>query len=95
MAILGSTYNGEFEDVRGLDKVVEEVNKKNDWQVGIHVDGASGAFLAPFVYGSSLIRSAMGGSWRLNRTRASSVLVRSCDKALTLNAKFAARTCNN
>ena len=39
-----------FEDVKGLDKLVEEINKKNNWEVGIHVDGASGGFVAPFVY---------------------------------------------
>jgi Pyridoxal-dependent decarboxylase conserved domain len=27
-----------------------EINKKNGWNVGIHVDGASGAFVAPFLY---------------------------------------------
>ena len=27
-----------------------EINKKNGWNVGIHVDGASGAFVAPFMY---------------------------------------------
>jgi hypothetical protein len=31
-----------------MDKVVEEVNKKNGWHVGIHVDAASGGFIAPF-----------------------------------------------
>ena len=28
----------------------EEVNQKNGWDVKIHVDGASGAFVAPFIY---------------------------------------------
>lgn len=50
VAILGSTYTGEFEDVKGLDKVVEKLNKKHNWELGIHVDGASGGFVAPFVY---------------------------------------------
>jgi len=50
VAILGSTYTGEFEDVKGLDKVVEKLNKQHKWELGIHVDGASGGFVAPFVY---------------------------------------------
>jgi Pyridoxal-dependent decarboxylase conserved domain len=29
---------------------VGKINKKNGWNVGIHVDGASGAFVAPFLY---------------------------------------------
>ena len=27
-----------------------EINKKNGWNVGIHVDVASGGFVAPFLY---------------------------------------------
>jgi len=47
-AILGSTFNGEFEDVKGIHDMVVELNEKNGWQVPIHVDGASGGFIAPF-----------------------------------------------
>ncbi len=50
VGILGSTYTGEFEDIKGLDKLVEKINKKHNWQLGVHVDGASGGFVAPFVY---------------------------------------------
>lgn len=49
VGILGSTYTGEYEDIAGMDKVVSELNKKNGWNVGIHVDAASGGFIAPFV----------------------------------------------
>ena len=31
-----------------MDKVVGEINAKNGWDVGIHVDAASGGFIAPF-----------------------------------------------
>lgn len=48
VGILGSTYTGEYEDIEGMDKVVSELNKKNGWNVGIHVDAASGGFIAPF-----------------------------------------------
>lgn len=50
VSILGSTYNGQFEDVEGLNDVLEKLNKENGWDVGIHIDGASGAFVAPFLY---------------------------------------------
>lgn len=49
VGILGSTYTGEYEDIKGLDAKIEELNKKTGWNLGIHVDGASGAFVAPFV----------------------------------------------
>lgn len=48
-AILGSTYTGEYEDVEKLDKLVTKLNKDKGFSVGIHVDGASGGFVAPFV----------------------------------------------
>ncbi|CAK0787153.1 hypothetical protein CVIRNUC_010369 [Coccomyxa viridis] len=50
IVMFGSTYNGQFEDVVLADKIVGEVNKKNGWDMRIHVDGASGAMVAPFVF---------------------------------------------
>nr|BAP77014.1 glutamate decarboxylase [Klebsormidium flaccidum] len=49
-AILGSTYNGEFEDVKLLNDLLEEKNSKTGWATPIHVDAASGGFVAPFLY---------------------------------------------
>ncbi|KAH9302992.1 hypothetical protein KI387_014575, partial [Taxus chinensis] len=49
-AILGSTYNGEFEDVKLLNDLLKEKNKKTKWDTPIHVDAASGGFIAPFLY---------------------------------------------
>jgi len=50
VAILGSTFTGHFEPVQELNDALTELNKKTGWDVGIHVDGASGAFVAPFRY---------------------------------------------
>ncbi|KZL63792.1 glutamate decarboxylase, partial [Colletotrichum tofieldiae] len=44
-AILGSTYTGEYEDVKGVNDLLLERNL----DVPIHVDAASGGFVAPFV----------------------------------------------
>ncbi|KAI3849152.1 hypothetical protein MKX03_014644 [Papaver bracteatum] len=49
-AILGSTYNGEFEDVKLLNDLLEQKNKTTGWNTPIHVDAASGGFVAPFLY---------------------------------------------
>uniref|UniRef100_A0A1D1YHC2 Glutamate decarboxylase n=1 Tax=Anthurium amnicola TaxID=1678845 RepID=A0A1D1YHC2_9ARAE len=49
-AILGSTLNGEFEDVKLLNKLLLEKNKETGWDTPIHVDAASGGFIAPFLY---------------------------------------------
>ncbi|XP_059076040.1 glutamate decarboxylase [Cryptomeria japonica] len=49
-AILGSTYNGEFEDVKLLNDLFMEKNNKTKRDTPIHVDAASGGFIAPFLY---------------------------------------------
>lgn len=45
-AILGLTYTGEYEDIKAINDLLEE--RKLDCY--IHVDAASGGFVAPFVY---------------------------------------------
>jgi glutamate decarboxylase len=49
-AILGSTLTGEFEDVKLLNDLLTEKNKETGWDTPIHVDAASGGFIAPFIY---------------------------------------------
>ncbi|PQQ14933.1 glutamate decarboxylase 1 [Prunus yedoensis var. nudiflora] len=49
-AILGSTLNGEFEDVKHLNDLLVEKNKETGWDTPIHVDAASVWFIAPFLY---------------------------------------------
>lgn len=48
--ILGSTFTGNFEPVEEINNLLDEVEKETGLDVKIHVDGASGAFVAPFVY---------------------------------------------
>ncbi|DBA04790.1 TPA: hypothetical protein N0F65_004427 [Lagenidium giganteum] len=47
--ILGSTFNGEYEDVKGMHDMIEELNDQTGWHIPIHVDAASGGFIAPFL----------------------------------------------
>ena len=49
VGILGSTYNGEYEPIEQLNHSLVELNAKTGWEVPIHVDAASGGFVAPFV----------------------------------------------
>uniref|UniRef100_A0A0E0P0K1 Glutamate decarboxylase n=1 Tax=Oryza rufipogon TaxID=4529 RepID=A0A0E0P0K1_ORYRU len=49
-AILGSTLNGEFEDVKLLNDLLTKKNAETGWDTPIHVDAASGGFIAPFLY---------------------------------------------
>ncbi|MCA9711496.1 MAG: glutamate decarboxylase [Myxococcales bacterium] len=48
VGILGSTYTGEFEPIQALSDVLDDVQERTGLDVPLHVDGASGAFVAPF-----------------------------------------------
>ncbi|KAG1756255.1 pyridoxal phosphate-dependent transferase [Suillus paluster] len=48
--ILGSTYTGHYEPVKEMSDLLDEYEKRTGISVPIHVDGASGAFIAPFAH---------------------------------------------
>ena len=48
VGILGNHYNGIYDPVWEIDKLVSKLNAEKGWQIGIHVDAASGGFIAPF-----------------------------------------------
>ncbi|KAG2147342.1 pyridoxal phosphate-dependent transferase [Suillus cothurnatus] len=48
--ILGSTYTGHYEPVKEMSDLLDEYEQKTGISVPIHVDGASGAFVAPFAH---------------------------------------------
>nr|WP_231580773.1 glutamate decarboxylase [Leucobacter sp. Ag1] len=49
VAILGVTYTGAYEDVAGVQAALDEIERARGLDVPIHVDGASGAMIAPFL----------------------------------------------
>ncbi|MEF9951797.1 MAG: glutamate decarboxylase [Clostridium sp.] len=49
VGILGITYTGKYDDIKGLDEKLEEYNKKARLSVPIHVDAASGGLFTPFI----------------------------------------------
>ena len=48
--ILGSTYTGHFEPVEAISDILDAYEKETGVDIPIHVDGASGAFIAPFTH---------------------------------------------
>ncbi|KAH9854009.1 glutamate decarboxylase [Lenzites betulinus] len=46
--ILGSTYTGHYEPVKEMAALLDEFEARTGHSVPIHVDGASGGFVAPF-----------------------------------------------
>ncbi len=47
--ILGVTYTGEYEPVKAIHDALVEHNAKTGHEIPIHVDAASGGFVAPFL----------------------------------------------
>ena len=48
VAILGQTYTGLYEPVEQIAAKLDEIQAEHGWDIRIHVDGASGAMVAPF-----------------------------------------------
>ena len=48
VCILGNHYSGHFDEVHIVDEICEKLNREKGWNLGIHVDAASGGFIAPF-----------------------------------------------
>jgi glutamate decarboxylase len=49
VAILGSTFDGSYEPVADISAALDELQARSGLDVPVHVDGASGGFVAPFL----------------------------------------------
>jgi len=49
VAILGSTFDGAYEPVKEICDALDDLQARTGLDVPVHVDGASGAFIAPFI----------------------------------------------
>ncbi|KIW00718.1 glutamate decarboxylase [Verruconis gallopava] len=65
--ILGSTYTGHYEPVEEISKILDEYEEKTGIDIPIHVDGASGAFIAPFTHAQA------GFKWNFELPRVKSI----------------------
>ncbi|NXY92980.1 glutamate decarboxylase [Streptomyces sp. BR123] len=50
VAILGVTYTCTYEPVAEMAAELDRIQRESGWDVPIHVDGASGGFVAPFLH---------------------------------------------
>lgn len=48
--VLGTTFTGQIDDIEGMNKLLTKIKEERGWDIPIHVDAASGGFVAPFVY---------------------------------------------
>src|SRR6476469_9566476 len=50
VAILGTTYTGEFEPIDAIHDAIVANNTETGFDVPLHIDAASGGFVAPFLH---------------------------------------------
>ncbi len=49
VGILGTTFTGQYEPLEEIDAALDKLNAETGWQIPLHVDAASGGFVAPFL----------------------------------------------
>ena len=52
-AVLGTTFTGHADDIVGIDALLRRLRDERGLEVPMHVDGASGGFVWPFLYPDS------------------------------------------
>ena len=52
-AVLGTTFTGHMDDIVGINDLLLDIRNRRDLDVPLHVDGASGGFVWPFLYPDS------------------------------------------
>jgi len=52
-AVLGTTFTGHADDIVGINKLLVDFKGNRGLDVPLHIDGASGAFVWPFLYPDS------------------------------------------
>ena len=50
LGILGTTYTGEFEPIGEIHDALVDFNAKHSLDIPLHIDAASGGFVAPFLH---------------------------------------------
>jgi glutamate decarboxylase len=49
-AVIGTTFTGQMDPIKEINDLLVEIKKEKGWDIPIHVDGASGGFVAPFIF---------------------------------------------
>jgi glutamate decarboxylase len=66
-AVLGTTFTGHADDIVGINDLLDRLEEERGVDVPLHIDGASGGFVWPFLYPDSL------WDFRLERVRSINV----------------------
>lgn len=49
-AVVGTTFTGQMDPVKEINDALLKVKEEKGWDIPMHVDGASGGFVVPFLY---------------------------------------------
>lgn len=49
-AVIGTTFTGQMDPIGEINDMLVDIKKNKGWDIPIHVDGASGGFVAPFIF---------------------------------------------
>ncbi len=49
-AVIGTTFTGQMDPIKEINDMLLNIKETKGWDIPIHVDGASGGFIAPFIY---------------------------------------------
>lgn len=48
-AVVGTTFTGQMDPIKEINDKLVEIKKTKGWDIPLHVDGASGGFILPFI----------------------------------------------
>ena len=48
VGVLGTTFTGQMDPIEDINKLLLKIKRTKGWDIPIHIDGASGAFVVPF-----------------------------------------------
>ena len=66
VAVLGSVVDGSYEPVAAIAQALDALEQRTGWVVPIHVDAASGGFVAPFLTPDLLWDFRLPRVWSIN-----------------------------
>jgi glutamate decarboxylase len=65
--LLGTTFTGEMDELDEINDLLAELERDRGWRIPLHIDAASGGFIAPFS------RPALAWDFRLSQVRSINV----------------------
>ncbi|HEY2570884.1 MAG TPA: pyridoxal-dependent decarboxylase, partial [Solirubrobacteraceae bacterium] len=65
--LLGTTFTGQIDDLADIDALLQRLEQEQGWRIPLHIDAASGGFLAPFT------RPELAWDFRLRSVRSINV----------------------